>query len=237
MFIDDCWPCLAGYYCPFRTCQPSTNITVYESLQFNSLNTSQLTCPVECACNVSVTQASNINGVPCPVGFYCPQGSSEPLSCPGGFTCSMSMTIQPSSCSEGYFCSPGSSQETICDHPFYCPLLSSSPVPCPSGHLARNASTRLDSLRASVQDSCFECQPGYYSDDGQDCYMCLPGYFCPALSSNPFDFPCPRGNYCPAGSAEPTPCGVGTYNRVALASNLSDCLPCPVNTFSSLEGL
>lgn len=238
----DCELCTGGYYCPTRNCQPELNISIANTtlFEFGPANTSSMcvtntTWPSSCLCNSELTLDSNIHGIPCSSGSYCPPGSPTPLVCPGGHTCG-DRSSQPSGCSAGYHCTPGSVMETRCEHPYYCPPLSEAPLSCPSGHLARNVSTRIDTLRTSIEESCFACQPGFYSDDGMDCYECPPSYYCPGLTSNPLDFPCPVGSYCPRGSAMPTPCPPGSFNRLTLSENETECLVCPINTFSSLPG-
>ena len=171
----------------------------------------------------------------CTAGTYCPPGSDTPLLCPGGFTC-QARSDQPTPCEAGYYCTPGSEMARRCEFPSYCPAMTGLPISCPSGHLSRNTSTRLDTLRTSVEDSCFACQPGFFSDDGTECYECPAGFYCPAQTSNPLDFPCPAGSYCPGGSGMPTPCSPGSYNPLTMAQNETECLACPSDTFQSLSG-
>lgn len=239
---SDCDLCTGGYYCPIRNCQPEQNSSIANMTLFNSgpANSSDVfdvntICPTACTCSFELTVDSNIHGIPCLSGFYCPPGSPSPLLCLGGHVCT-DRTSQPTGCSAGFHCTPGSVIQTRCEHPYYCPALSATPLSCPSGHLARNISTRIDTLRTSTEDSCFACLPGSFSDDGMDCYECPPRFYCPGLTSNPLDFPCPAGNYCPSGSAMPTPCPPGSYNLLTKSENVSECLSCPVNTFSSLPG-
>lgn len=112
-------------------------------------------------------------------------------------------------------------------------MLSQHPVLCSDGLIARNSS---NVLRTTLEDSCISCEPGYYSDNGLVCYVCPEGYFCPKPGTNPFDFPCIRGHYCPAGSHDPLPCPEGSYNNQERSTSISDCIPCLENSYSEMKG-
>ncbi len=48
---------------------------------------------------------------------------------------------------------------------------------------------------------------------------------------------CPRGSYCPAGIATPTPCLAGTYGPILGADDATDCKACPLNKICNVAGL
>ena len=257
--IDDCLPCRGGYYCPPRNCQPDvdtlnstyfgSNITEFEDFDFfnesvvvATMNDSDsacdfvnITCPALCSCDASRTIDSHIHGIPCRTGYYCPQGSTAELTCPGGFTCSVT-TSEPVPCRAGYYCPPGSEFESRCEYPFYCPFSSADPEFCAGGSVAINVSLSDDQLRTSQNDSCLTCDEGLFTNDGITCFECPEGYYCPRGTADPLAFPCTPGFYCPPGSTRPVACPRGRYNPRMRAANTSDCLPCPPGLYNSRLG-
>lgn len=91
--------------------------------------------------------------------------------------------------------------------------------------------------RNSSDGHCQICEEGTYGDDPQrrSCEDCPAGYFCPAGTESPTANPCPEGAYCPAGVGSPVPCPAGTYGNQSKATAVSDCIPCPRNSFNQLE--
>ena len=65
------------------------------------------------------------------------------------------------------------------------------------------------------------------------CEACNEGYYCPGDDGNNDDFKCGAGNYCPTGSASPTPCPAGTYNPSEYSVNLSACTSCSAGKYSA----
>ena len=108
----------------------------------------------------------------CPMGFYCPEGSSLPdmYPCPAGRYGS-EMGLFDSSCTDlcspGFYCPPGSTNSTFLEcgnSTVYCPPGSPSPVPVPedwcSGPLSFSASTRSEIF---FPDSYHICVNGSYT--------------------------------------------------------------------------
>ena len=242
--VGDCSLCTGGYYCPSRFCSNET-LQVYvntsnildvytntSDIHNVMINASGLAFDTStCECTPEITVDSHIHGIPCSASYYCPIGSAFKLLCPGGYRCE-SQATEPTPCDEGYYCPPGSEVQIRCDYPFYCPAVSEIPSLCPNGSIARNSTI----LRISSADSCTICEPGYYSDDGLECYLCPEGYYCQDPSVHPFSFPCIVGHYCPSGSFSPIPCPEGYYNSQDRSINISDCIPCPGNTYSQQRG-
>ena len=98
-------------------------------------------------------------GGPCPVGHFCPSGTSFPLGCPVGTYNNRTGQSNCTHCPAGYFC-PGnitSYEGYLCPLGHYCPEGTRyyNEFPCPKGHY-RNLT-----LGRSVSD-CFACPGGYY---------------------------------------------------------------------------
>jgi len=71
------------------------------------------------------------------------------------------------------------------------------------------------------------------SKSENDCQPCPAGYLCQtnglATPSN-----CPLGSFCPANSATPLPCPVGTYGNSTNLQYSFDCQLCPNGKFNSV---
>ncbi|NXV42397.1 WBC30 protein, partial [Uria aalge] len=105
----------------------------------------------------------------------------------------------------------------VCPAGAYCPPGSPLPIPCPPGTYSNMSGLR------SIQEagSCKPCPAGMYCSvagltepEGH----CQPGYYCiqgRTKTAKPEDGIsgdlCPRGHFCPAGSAAPSPCPTGEY--------------------------
>lgn len=56
--------------------------------------------------------------------------------------------------------------------------------------------------------------------------FCDPGFYCPTAATV-HAIACPRGAFCPVGSALPQLCPAGTHSNSTRLSSASECLPCP----------
>lgn len=70
----------------------------------------------------------------------------------------------------------------------------------------------------------------------------LPGYYCDSSSGPVQDFslyPCPRGYYCPVGTAKAMhhSCPVGTYGPQKGLTSITECQLCPAGKFCSRAGI
>ncbi len=99
-------------------------------------------------------------GGPCPMGHFCPTGTSSPLGCPPGT----------------YNNQTGQSNCTECPASYYCPGNTSTywSFPCPTGHYCPPGTEYMDQ---------YPCPLGYYRNNSQgmsvdDCYPCPGGYYC-----------------------------------------------------------
>ena len=153
------------------------------------------------------------HGSPCPVGYYCLEGTLDPHVCPGGKVIVVAGASSPNNCTDcpgGYVCN--GTVATPCLPGYYCPY--------------------LQDMQA--------CPPGTYSNANQSadestCKQCTPGYWCPDPATVQPVIPCPVGHYCPAGtggipsanvSVDPIPCPSGTYRDETQGTSGDDCHEC-----------
>ncbi|RUS80924.1 hypothetical protein EGW08_011305, partial [Elysia chlorotica] len=173
----------------------------------------------------------------CPVGFYCPTGTAEPVACPAGEYSDSPGQSLCTACPAGYYCLENSTDYShqICPSGHYCPQGTTSPYanPCLKG--------TYNPVNGS-QDSgdCLPCPPGQYCEtDGLSSPSgnCSGGWYCtsgawlaqPTFSDNTTanlsECSCPlanytggqcwQGTYCPSGTNYPLPCTPGQYCGVA----------------------
>ncbi|KAK2847209.1 hypothetical protein Q5P01_010208 [Channa striata] len=169
---------------------------------------------------------------------------------PGSFCNSSALTEPSGPCSPGHFCSLGSTEPSPVSQPYgdvcptghFCPQGSRSPKPCPIGSF-------LPEPAAFSPSHCQPCPTGKYclsfglsqpteSDSGWTEVVtvpqadsdrivthrppCLkrPHYACSTYRGDI----CPRGFYCPIGSAYPQPCEAGSYcNQTGLDTAAGSC--------------
>lgn len=139
--------------------------------------------------------------------------------------------------------------------------------PCPPGTYNRFNGSQS-------QEACKACPMGYYCQDSGtisfDTFICPAGHYCPTGTKFPNQFPCPAGtynpdvnqtaraaaclpctpgNYCEAGSTQPTlcppgyycpsgtgsrtqfACHAGFYNDVFGLTNYTECKACPPGSY------
>jgi len=149
-------------------------------------------------------------GCQCPPGYYCPAGTKAPIPCPAGNVSSVIGATNISSCGvcdPGYWCLGSFSQPLECPVGKYCPNdVTNNPIDCPKGTF----------------------NPVAFGSSIASCRNCTPSFYCPKEGlTNPEQYPCPVGQYCPEKSILPIDCPQGTYNPHQNKSSLSDCLSCP----------
>eukprot|EP00606_Chrysophyceae_sp_TOSAG23-5_P000256 GSChrysophyteH2.ASY1.ANO1.351.1 assembled CDS len=162
-----------------------------------------------------VSQAEGCMNV-CPLGNYCPQGSTKPIKCPSGRYGSptgLQHVDCSGACKAGYYCPAGS----IRSDPYPCGRLSHY---CPQQSPAR---VLVDTGFYSVPETYDEservaqeaCGPGTFCVGGQR-FPCPAGRFGTTLelhTANCTDI-CPLGHYCPLSSPDPVICPAGTFGGV-----------------------
>lgn len=97
-----------------------------------------------------------------------------------------------------------------------------------------------------VPSGCIDCDPGTYStvDIIGECPICPAGYVClggtitaaPTVESTDKGYECQPGYYCPIGSSAMTACPAGTMNNFTLRTASTDCITCPAQSYSNVEG-
>eukprot|EP00501_MAST-03F_sp_TOSAG23-6_P001115 GSMAST32.ASY1.ANO1.1158.1 assembled CDS len=186
----------------------------------------------------------------CEAGTYCPAGTISPLPCPKGYYCPDGHAKYP--------CPPGR-YGSLCDKGYYCPSKStnSKQIKCPVGFYG-------DTLGLTSELCSGECLDGYYCSDDQDNVSPTPSAtkcrnakeYCPKGSASPIlvdagyytlggsddgsgrthQLICPKGTYCIDGIK--IDCAPGVYGlEEGLAQDTcSDRCPsgyyCPAGTIN-----
>lgn len=242
--VSDCHTCSGGYYCPANA---TITPTLCPGAFFCPAGTS---APIPCQAGY-YCPAGSPSAISCPGGYYCPSGLLDPFVCPPGHYCDGNAS--------------GTANTTIgAITPILCPLgyrdldyaanytryrLTDACAKCPPGKYGNHPQRAL----------CFDCEPGYVCLEGAtlgnpDANRNLTvngvpvvGVFCAPYDAvgdnasyfgypNTLSYPCPPGYYCPLQSGTPQPCPVGTFRASTHGTELTDCLPCPSNTFNAYTG-
>ncbi|CAB1347527.1 unnamed protein product, partial [Coregonus sp. 'balchen'] len=206
---------------PAHYCSPGSAIPVPCPAGTYASLTGQTQCPRCHAGYYCPERTSNYTLFPCPPGFYCPDGTrhATQFPCPRGYYNPEPMTQSLDSCLP---CPPGHYCQRVatalaCPAAHYCPHGSAVPEPCPSG-------TFQDREK---QATCNICEEGYYCD------LRL------GLENASVLRPCPKGHYCPRGTALATqnPCPPGSFNPRERIDRLTGCMLCPPGQFCPTMGL
>lgn len=95
----------------------------------NSISSKSILCPAGTYGNEYGLKNSNCTSI-CPIGYYCPKGSIQPIPCPagkfGGYLGLKDSYCSPN-CNEG-ICSDKDIEISKCYEGFYCPEGSVSPT-------------------------------------------------------------------------------------------------------------
>lgn len=70
--------------------------------------------------------------IPCPSGYFCPEGSTAAEPCPVMFYCP-SQSAEPISCPALHYCPEQSDVPQRCPKGYFCPESSAEPIACPAG--------------------------------------------------------------------------------------------------------
>eukprot|EP01022_Parablepharisma_sp_SALTPOND_P009167 TRINITY_DN1381_c0_g1_i1.p1 TRINITY_DN1381_c0_g1~~TRINITY_DN1381_c0_g1_i1.p1 ORF type:complete len:3672 (+),score=433.12 TRINITY_DN1381_c0_g1_i1:8055-19070(+) len=254
--VHECESCPAGYLCK------TTGISDYSGHSCPKGNycferaLSGIQCPYGTYNNKTGAKSTEDCDL-CPAGYYCPelgQYNATKYSCYEGQLCETG-TVHPPVCPGGYYCNNATGyQKALCPVNNYCPPNSSQPIPCSAGETCPAGSKYpikcvAGQISKKTEDGvlvCQTCPPGTYSVSGLStrCETCEPGFVCLGGTNAKFPwsvkyhkgYKCPQGAYCPAGSAEPTLCPVGTYNAFEGEYSATACMLCKANTFNPWEG-
>ncbi|XP_028320851.1 uncharacterized protein LOC114474630 [Gouania willdenowi] len=234
--LSDCSPCPPGSFCNSSALiQPSGPCTPGHFCSLGSIEHSPVSKPY---------------GDVCPMGHFCPQGGGLPKPCPvgsflpepGAFSLSQCIPCPP-----GKYClHPGAAQPTgLCSAGFFCSGNARSPTPQaePSWlscliETLQNQTVKTDSTLWMENLSCFSSSAISMSDtswiagvlmpqaDSERIVTCMAA---PLKTPNTTCFTysgdiCPKGFYCPMGSAYPQLCEAGSFcNRTGLGTPSGLC--------------
>ena len=247
--------CPKGYYCPLNTAygeQYPCDVGKYNNLLGQTSSSACKSCDkgkycatlgadsitgscaegYYCISGAKVSKPTDgTTGNICPIGYYCPEGSSTYTACDAGYYCNQKGLAEPSGeCYDGYYCiskatSPTPTDGTtgdICSVGHYCPSGSSSEEDCPTG-------TYGPTEGMSDLSQCIDCPYGKYcasvalEEPSGDCdqgYYCLTG----KDSATPTDGLCPKYYYCDNSiNYVKAPCPKGLYSDV---TGLDACKIC-----------
>lgn len=199
-----------------------------------------------CKAGTSSIEESNI----CPAGTYCPKGSFETRTCPGGSYQDSAGSGSCIPCPAGYECPAGSTAyKNKCPRNKYCPEGTETGIICQNG-------TYGNATRQTSQSDCTSCPGGKYCNQGYILGNCSSGYFCKSGQSSPAPYvntalftdtvallhylqsldggPCYPGYYCPKGTTDPISCSNGTVRINAYGESQHDCGACPLGYLCSV---
>jgi hypothetical protein len=161
-----CYPCYPG------TIDGADSVIIPSTvLKTDTYGRQGVMCDVACwasyYCPDFVQSVFSYNAYSCPMGSYCPLGSSAPVPCNASYYCPTGGLSVSTPCTRGNYCPAGASVQTACAPGYYCPYdAAASPTPCVAG--TYNA--------ASNATSCAACWPGTYSvAAATSCQNCTPG--------------------------------------------------------------
>jgi len=230
--VSDCTPCTKGSYCAGVGNEAPTG---YCEAGYYCLGG---------AYNATPTDATT--GNICPPGFYCEINSTLPTACGvGRFSNGLGNKALSdcTDCPRGQYCADASGTELNannsgpCNAGYLCILGSGVPTPtngvngfaCRPGHFCVTGALNEQG-----------CQAGTYNPDtGQgECYACPAGFECGAENlTSVAGRDCPVGFYCPAGTANPIPCPVGTYSVSIGLQGVGNCTTCPVGRYCDQQNM
>ena len=197
--------------------------------------------------------------IPCPPGYYCPNGTLtadpvrndttlRPYPCKPGTYCiggvgfdepRVGNFLYAQPCTEGFYCELASTSPKgngLCPPGFVCPVGTSVPVPTSPGTFAEMKGT----VKAAM------CLPGMYAPtiESVECYECPPGTQCPDDGTSEALI-CPPGTFRwndPVGE-DGTPsivcrgCPQGRWSKNWELRSHEECTLCPPGITCPIEGL
>jgi sugar lactone lactonase YvrE len=252
--------CDPGFYCPLRSSMPNGTGSCAAGTYCNGVSTTPLICPAGLWCGAQTSSASGSGlcqtgyfcpaGSPnstmfrCPLGTFCPPGSSAAFPCAAGSFCASSASQV--ACTAGSYCpasstimdacTPGSmcptpTVQTVCAAGTYCPARSTSALPCPAGAYCPAGTSSANANICPFGTFCAPgstapsfCPIGSYCLNTTTQLICASGSFCPAYSTAPSA--CQAGSYCSSPLQQVT-CSAGYYCPVSSTSQII----CPVGRY------
>lgn len=207
------------------------------------------TCPAGFYCDGTIRNDSHCDfGVqhpmPCPAGYFCPNGTGSATThpCPAGTfsnVTGIAAETQCARCLPGRFCSGQNLTKPsgLCSPGHYCVLGASTSIPsdnvtgniCPFGHYCEAG------VSAPVPCAAGSYGPTMVLKNQAECSACNPGRVCSRAGLTSPDGNCTAGYYCVARSTQPNPaagrCPVGSFCPGSSGAHLT----CPPGTFTNTE--
>ena len=260
---DTCVICPPGFYCSTAATAPVACPGGYFCSGYG------ISAPVSCPPG-NTCPAASVNPMPCPagkicfgyrlqtfthtcpVGEYCPPGSSVGTACPIGNTCPAAGMSAPLPCAPGYCCQARylTAPNLLCPPGTFCPGgCTIDPTPCPVGSACPQSGASAPTpcavgfwctvvglsvmgpcpagfycMQAGTGNTAVPCNAGKYCPSGSTAQqVCQPGFFCGGRAAAMT--PCTAGYYCPkSGMVTPTPVPSTYYSP---STGLSALMPCP----------
>ena len=185
----------------------------------------------------------------CPLGHYCPEGTSDPIPCPAGRYGEV-LGLKDSTCSgacgRGHFCPAGSSIkfQTPCPGGTFGAIEGIGSPDCSVG--AHGCSNSYVNSQLTVKTdpngviSCIENHASTFQSipsqivlstvgqENSNTSLCTAGYFCPPGSTSPTFMECGGSHvYCPSGSSAPLKVDEGYYSTGGATDTTNSYqLPC-----------
>jgi hypothetical protein len=241
--VDECIPCLPGYYCSGGASDVSGSCKAGYYCPTATSYPNQFACPSG-TYSTSIHLYESVQCTNCPLGYYCLTGSTAASPCPAGSYSSYNntKTVGPGSfpscqsCPAGYACPSASTKATECGIGYYSGALSSSCTVCPRGYYCGSNTTTNSSLHSGG---------GSWSKTSDTAGSCFNGTYCGLGMTRAPDLlrdACPMGYYCPAATTYPIACPAGKYSSSTGRGALSQCLTSPAGYYTaeaatSLTGL
>lgn len=153
--------------------------------------------------------------------YVCLSGSSSPTPSDGshGYLCPA-----------GHSCPVGSASEVPCKPGTYSPAPGAAHcLICPNGTMCSSSATQEPSICPTGEDG--ENKPSLFR---MNHIISRFSHTTVTLSVDGICFFV--GHFCPAGTALPHPCPLGTFNNQTSAHSLSACTPCPSGVYCDSYG-
>ncbi|XP_011927069.1 PREDICTED: SCO-spondin [Cercocebus atys] len=211
---DACLPCPPGFYCPHPGTSMPRLCPAHAYCPGHGLHHGVLQGPSLSRMYQASGKRVTVPSVPrvTTAGFYCPEGSGEPIPCPPHTLVADPGAKQKEDCGP---CPPG----------HWCKAGTLATQACPSGHYCPGGSeTHLGAPQACPEHTYLAAEGG---QSQAECLPCPAGYHCPWPGLSSFeDHPCPPGHWCP-GDQGAFLCPPGTFRSEPGASAQEDCELCP----------
>eukprot|EP00916_Digyalum_oweni_P016107 GHVL01026433.1.p1 GENE.GHVL01026433.1~~GHVL01026433.1.p1 ORF type:complete len:1507 (+),score=344.66 GHVL01026433.1:59-4522(+) len=228
--IEDCQPCPKSKYCRggFILGSCSAGYLCGRGIAYANPDPTESTIHVYIGSgivdmdydvtNFNPENEDELGGIPCPPGYYCPEGTVTPHECPDNSVRLFSggrFSTDCTACPAGYYCLPGELVPRICLEGYYCPQGSDEPTACPIPFY--NPTQGAEDLGA-----CLLCPPGVWcQEEGTGLLTKVPK--------------CPKGFYCVEGTVDPIPCPPGTFGFREGQESASGCEDCTGGYFCNLN--